>query len=166
MPLNYVRKCIPKKEDVLACKSMRLFGNLVHRPGLWHVNRKTVSRAAAIGLFFAFLPIPFQMVLAMAGAVFFQANAPLSVALVWITNPFTMPPIFYGAFVLGSWVTGYSVSGLNFSNFMPWLQSNSLDAFLVFLSGCLIFSLSFSLIGFVSVRLFYFVNAKRVGGMI
>jgi len=163
MPINYVRKKIPGKDDILSCKSLCVFGRFMHSPGIWDINKKTISRAIAIGLFFAFIPVPFQMVLAMASAILFQAYAPLSICMVWITNPITMPPIFYGAFVLGSWVTDYSVSGLSFSNFMPWLESNSSDVLFVFLSGCLIFSLFFSFVGFVSVRLYYFLVERRIG---
>jgi uncharacterized protein (DUF2062 family) len=48
-----------------------------------------------VGLFCAFIPVPFQMLLAAPSAIIFSANLPVSIALVWITNPITMPPIFF-----------------------------------------------------------------------
>ena len=70
-------------------------GNLLHDPNLWHLNRHSVARAMAVGLFVALIPIPLQMLLAAAIAVLARSNLPISISLVWLTNPVTMPPIFY-----------------------------------------------------------------------
>jgi uncharacterized protein (DUF2062 family) len=37
-----------------------------------------------VGLFCAFIPVPFQMLLAAPSAIIFSANLPVSIALVWI----------------------------------------------------------------------------------
>lgn len=43
----------------------------------------------------------------MAGmAILCRVNLPISVALVWITNPLTMPPMFYAAYYLGAHLLG------------------------------------------------------------
>ena len=62
---------------------------------LWHPCRETVSTGLAIGLFFAMLPIPGQMILAAWGAVKLRANIPLTIAACWVTNPATQGPIIY-----------------------------------------------------------------------
>ncbi|MFT6656747.1 MAG: hypothetical protein ACJAWI_003533, partial [Marinomonas primoryensis] len=40
-------------------------------------------------------------------AIPLRANIPLSIALVWITNPITMPFVFYFNYKVGSLILGY-----------------------------------------------------------
>ena len=72
-------------------------------PNLWHLNRHSAAGGFGIGLFFAFWPVPFQMWLSAFAAIPLRVNLPLSVATVWLTNPITMPPIFYGAYKVGNY---------------------------------------------------------------
>ena len=65
-----------------------------HQPNLWHFNRRTLAKGVAVGFFCAFIPVPFQMLLAILGALIFKTNLPLAILAVWITNPITMPAIF------------------------------------------------------------------------
>jgi len=50
-------------------------------------------------------------------AVFFRINLPISVVLVWITNPITIPPMFYASYRVGAWVLGIDIdaAGLEFT---------------------------------------------------
>ncbi len=91
---KFLQKYLPDRRQITEKKSLRIFGKLIYNPNLWHLNRKSAARAFSVGLFFAWVPLPFQMVLAAGGAMIFHANLPLSVALVWLTNPITMPVFF------------------------------------------------------------------------
>ena len=106
MPKHIIKRFTPDHEVIRNHKHLRLFGDLLHDPNLWHLNRRSVSGALAVGLFWAFIPIPMQMVAAAATAIFVRVNLPISVALVWITNPITMPPIFYFTYLVGTWILG------------------------------------------------------------
>ncbi len=56
---------------------------------LWHPCRETLSSGLAVGLFFAMLPIPGQMILAALSAVKLRGNVPVAIAACWVTNPIT-----------------------------------------------------------------------------
>ena len=109
MPRKTLQKWMPDPERIRRIPSLQRFGHWLHEPGIWHLNRHSVARAFAIGLFIAMIPIPGQMVVAGLLAIRLTANLPFSVALVWLTNPFTMPFLFYGTYWLGSRLIGNSV---------------------------------------------------------
>ena len=92
MARKVLQKYLPHFHRVREHQTLRLFGSVALKDNLWHLNRRSVARAFAIGVFCAFLPIPGQMVVAAALAIVFASNLPLAVLLVWITNPVTHPP--------------------------------------------------------------------------
>ncbi|UVE19227.1 DUF2062 domain-containing protein [Pseudomonas sp. LS44] len=104
MPRRLFKRYMPNPQSIREHKSLRFLGSLMHDPNLWHLNRHSVSRAMAVGLFAAFIPIPMQMLLAATLALPVRGNLPISVGLVWLTNPITMPPVFYCTYKLGAWV--------------------------------------------------------------
>ena len=104
MDFTRFRKYLPTKKHVDNSKLLRPIHHLLVDPNLWHMNRDSVPKAAFIGVFCCFVPIPAQMVLAGLLAIFARANVPLSLAGCWITNPITFAPIFYFCFQLGAWL--------------------------------------------------------------
>ncbi len=62
-----------------------------------------IALGVALAMFVTFLPIVgIQTVVAIGLAALFRANKAVCVPIVWITNPATMLPIFYGCFKLGA----------------------------------------------------------------
>jgi len=102
MPRQFIKRYMPDPSSIREHKSLRFFGRLLHDPNLWHLNRRSVARAMGIGIFAALMPMPFQMVLAGLLAIWVRGNMPISVSLVWLTNPLTMPPVFYCTYKLGA----------------------------------------------------------------
>lgn len=104
MPRNLLKRYMPDPESIKNNRSLRFLGGLIHDANLWHFNRHSIARAAAIGLFWAMIPMPMQMLAAALLAIPLRANLPLSIGLVWLTNPLTMPPIYYTTYKLGTWL--------------------------------------------------------------
>jgi len=75
---------------------------VMDHPVYFSVNRKTVTRAIWIGVFVSFIPIPMQMLVAVLLALLARVNIAVAAIGVWVTNPFTMVPLFYLAYRLGA----------------------------------------------------------------
>ncbi len=146
---------MPDAKTVREHKNLQFFGTLLHNPNLWHLNRESVARAFAIGLFMAFVPIPFQMIPATAFAIFFHANLPISVALVWISNPVTTAPIFYFCYLVGTWILGAPAQDIQFEMTWEWLTSGFLAIWQPFLLGCFFVSTVLSVTGYFAMHGFW-----------
>lgn len=106
MPRKLLKKYLPDPMRLREHKHLRVFGARLADPNLWHLNRRSVANGTFIGIFCALLPIPFQMFPAGMLAIFFRANMPITIALVWVTNPLTAVPVWYGTYRFGSLLLG------------------------------------------------------------
>jgi hypothetical protein len=89
---------------MLANRWLRPFARFFGDPNIWHFNRRCVARGAAVGMFFG-LSIPFAQAPAAALlSVPLRANVPVAALVTFISNPFTTPFIYLGAYELGSWM--------------------------------------------------------------
>ncbi len=152
MPKKLLKKYMPSSESIKENKNLRFLGDRIHDPNLWHLNRRSVAAAFAIGLFVAWIPTPGQMILAALPALYFRANLPISVGLVWITNPLTMPPMFYFAYRLGLWILNQPSPDADFEFSLDSVMSGIGDVGGPFLMGCLVLGTLFSLIGYFGIR--------------
>jgi uncharacterized protein (DUF2062 family) len=143
---------MPDHRTIREHKNLKFFGQLLHDPNLWHLNRRSVSGGFAVGLFVAFVPVPFQMVLAAAVAIFSRVNLPIAASLVWVTNPFTMPPIFYLAYKTGAWILREPTHHINFALTFEWLMTQLGDIWEPFLLGCFIFGTISAVMGSLLIR--------------
>ncbi len=152
---------MPDPHKIKNNKSLGIFGELLHEPNLWHLNRRSIAGAFAVGLFFAWWPVPFQMVLAAGAAIIFHANLPLSVALVWITNPVTMPVMFYFAYVVGNWVLGVPEMAFHFEPTVEWLTNGFSAIWKPFLTGCLLIGSICSFLGYVGIKIIWRIYISK-----
>lgn len=155
MPRKLIQKYLPHPDKVKNNRYLNVFGPVIHEPQLWHLTRHSVAKAFMVGLFFAFWPVPFQMVLAAGVAILVRANLPLSVALVWITNPVTMPFLFGLAYYVGGLVLGHETGQLSFELSWAWLEQNLAGLWQPFLLGCGICAIVAGFIGYFAMGLFW-----------
>ena len=147
---------MPDTEKIRNNKQLnKVFGTLLHDPNLLHLNRRSVSMAFLVGLFMAFVPLPSQMIMAAAVAIYIRCNLPISVALVWISNPVTMPPIFYFAYKVGATILNTPERAFTFDLSWEWLGTELAAIWEPFLLGCLVCGVVFGVLGFGLIRLLW-----------
>jgi len=154
MPKKLIKRFMPDHTTIREHKHLRFFGTLLHDPNLFHLNRRSASGAFAVGLFMAFVPLPIQMLLAAAAAILFRVNLPISVVLVWLTNPVTIPPMFYFAYLVGTWIVGVPVHMEQgaFQLSFEWLMHELGAIWQPFLLGCLVTGTVSAMVGYFGVR--------------
>jgi len=156
MPRKFIKRFMPDHQKIREQKCLRFFGTCLHNPSLWHFNRHSVAGAFFIGMVCAFIPIPFQMVLAASLAIFFHVNIPVSVALVWLTNPLTMGPLFYFTYEVGEWILGLpDTDNFYFEPTWDWLVGLFSNNWGPFLLGCLVTGLTLGIVGYFSIHLIW-----------
>lgn len=130
---------------------------LIHKykipPEYLSTNRKMVSRAVFLGLFIAFIPMPFQMLAVLAFVPFFRFNVPIGLAMCWLTNPITMPPMYYAEYLTGSFILGIEPEAVEMS--VEWFSHNMQNIFIPLYAGTLIFSAVGSLSAYWAVNYFW-----------
>lgn len=115
--IQRLRALAPSREQLEANPSLRRLAPWLGNPKLWQWSRRGVAAGAAVGLFIGFaIPIA-QILLAALAAVVLRVNLPVAAAGTLITNPLTVPPIYYAAYQIGSWATGVSApASLSFAD--------------------------------------------------
>jgi len=155
MPRRIIKRYLPDPESIRDHKHLRFLGTLLHDPNLLHLNRRSVSGAFVVGLFWAFVPVPLQMIFSAATAIALRVNLPISVALVWLTNPLTMGPVYYFTYKLGTWILGTPMQKVSFEFSYEWFTHELGQVWEPFLLGSLVTSVVSAILGYVFVRLFW-----------
>jgi hypothetical protein len=101
------------------------------------------------------------MVLAAAAAILVRSNLPISVILVWISNPLTMGPMFYGAYKFGAWMLSAPHNKFSFELSLDWLMTEMLAIWKPFLLGCFTMAVISGLLGFFTVRILWRLHIVR-----
>ena len=117
----------------------------------FNINRKMITRGVFVGLFWGFIPMPMQMLAVVSTTPFIRFNVPIAIAMVWLSNPFTMPPMYYMEYLTGNFILGHE--GIdNIELTLDWFSNNMGDIFVplyvgtafysVIVSGCIYFLLN------------------------
>lgn len=103
--INYLRRSLRWVEE------HRLFRPWRHhfaKRALWSLDRRAIALGVATGLFFGVTTPVAQIVFATLAAILLRANLVVAAGSTLVTNPITFPFIYYGAFQIGSALTGSS----------------------------------------------------------
>ena len=155
MPRELLKRYMPNPERIKRTRSLRFLGDILHDPNLWHITRHSVARAMACGLFVAMLPIPMQMLVSAFAAILIRANLPISVGMVWLTNPITMPPVFFAQYTIGTLLLGAPERGMPMELSLTWLTTEIQHIWQPMLVGSLLTGVVAASIGYFGTLLYW-----------
>ena len=158
---------LPRRSNIHRYPVLKWFSNFAYeRSFLWTFRSKTIVPALFWGVWIAMLPIVgLQMVVVFFLALLVRANLPIIIALQWISNPFSMGPIYFADYQIGMiflrlFGIDYERNKLLSANFnwaeFSWADlKNLLDTFPPMLVGGSVIGIS---LGVVSVFLYKVVS--------
>ena len=94
---------LPRRSNIHRYPVLKWFAKTAYaRSYLWSFKGNAMVQALFWGIWIAMLPIVgIQMIVVFLLALIVRANLPLIVALQWISNPFTMAPIYFADYEIG-----------------------------------------------------------------
>ena len=115
------------------------------------INRKSISRGVLIGLFWGFIPMPMQMLAVLSITPFIKFNVPIAISMVWLSNPLTMPFMYYMEYQTGNFLLGNpSLDNINLS--LDWFSQNWDKIITPLYVGTIPYSVG------VSILIYFFIN--------
>lgn len=107
-----LRRWLPTAQTLEQTKGFSWLGHYLRQhPRLWVLHRRGFALGVALGIGIGVIPLPLQMPAAMLAAAALRANVAAAAAATWLTNPFTMAPIWALAAFLGSFVVPRAAPG-------------------------------------------------------
>lgn len=123
------------------------------------VNKSMVTKAIFIGLVIALLPLPMQMLIILFLMKFFTFNVPLALLLCWITNPVTIPFIYYYEYIIGSYILQSEIAEIEMT--IEWFNTNFSDIFIPLYLGSFVVALSVASLSYFFVNYIWIYNVYK-----
>jgi uncharacterized protein (DUF2062 family) len=172
MPRKVIKKFLPEHRTLVESRWLRPFRALLHDPALIVPHRRGVARGFAVGLFWAFMPVPGQSIFAAVCSVWLRVNVVVAMVTTWITNPFTAVPFVLTAHWIGALIIGphaapppetvalgsvdlFSLEALR----EGWRELRQLGA--EFLLGSMVLATVSAALGFAALNWFWLWSVRR-----
>ncbi len=127
------------------------------------INRKSVSTAILVGLFWAFIPMPMQMLAVLATTPFLKFNVPLALSVVWLSNPVTMPPMYYMEYLTGNFILGREgIDTIEITT--DWFTDNLKNIFVPLYVGASFYSIVVSSLIYLIINRLWIFSVKQEKG--
>lgn len=124
------------------------------------INRKSVSRGVLIGLFWGFVPMPMQMLAVLACTPFVRFNVPIAFMMVWLSNPVTMPLMYYMEYKTGNLLLGREgIEGVELT--LEWFQNHWDDIVLPLYVGTIPYSVGVSSLLYLLINRLWILSVRR-----
>jgi uncharacterized protein len=149
---RFFKRVLPEHHKFQQHEQLGVLGDILHDPNIFHLNRHSAAGGVAIGLFLAFIPIPGQMLVAALAAIYFRVNLPLAVVFVWLSNPITIPPLFFLCYKTGALMLQKTPIQLAFEPSLEWFSGIIVDIWDALLLGSLTLGGLSALTGYFVIR--------------
>lgn len=155
MPRRFFRKFALKRHEFGERWFLTPFQHLLHDGRLWGIRRKNVVPAFALGMFIAFLPLPGHILGATLVALMLRINIPVAALTTFVSNPLTMPPIYYFNYRLGALILPGDSAPFRFEPTLDWFTSTFLTMWQPLLLGSVLAGGAAALVGYVALDLLW-----------
>lgn len=154
---NMIRKVLKKKPSD---KLHTLLKKYKIKTEYFTINRRLVSNGVLIGVFFALLPLPSQIMFVLFTTLFIRFNIIIALSIVLLTNPITMPFVIFIEYHLGNWLL-HSNLKVKIELSMQWIEHNYSSILLPLLVGSFSAAVVLSLSSYLIVRILWIQSAKK-----
>lgn len=161
MPKKFIRRYLPNPLKVKDHKHLKIFGDWIHNPNLWHINRHSVAKAVTVAFFVSYIPLPGHMLLSTLIAIPFHANLLIAIALVWIANPLTMGPMYYFAYEVGVHLLQLPHEAFHFELTLHWFIREFEHIALPLFVGGILCGAVLALFGNIATRVIWRIAITR-----
>jgi len=124
------------------------------------ISRRSVTRGVGIGLFWGFIPMPMQMAAVLATTPFIRFNVPIAISMVWLSNPVTMPPMYYMEYLTGNFLLGREgIQDIELT--LEWFQNHIGDIFVPLYVGTAFYSIVVSGLIYLGLNWLWIHSVKK-----
>jgi uncharacterized protein (DUF2062 family) len=155
MPRRFFRKFALKRDRFRGQWYLSPFDHLLHDQNLWGIRRRTVVPAFSLGLFIAFMPFPGHPLIAALIALALRVNIPIAAITTFISNPLTMPPMYFLAYRTGRILLGMPPQPFHFELTLTWVKESFIIIWQPMLLGCVLLGSAVALIGYIGLDLLW-----------
>ena len=153
---KFIKRVTPSVSQIRNNRFLKRFGKHLNAEHLWHINKNQVALSLNIGVFIAFIPLPGHMIVAALLALLLRANLPVAIASVWISNPFTMLPMYGFGYFLGAHTLGISMENIEFNSWTVIL-----DFWQPLFLGCVLLGAIMAFMANILLRVVWIYSVNR-----
>lgn len=158
MPRRVFKRLNRRRHEWRESRLLKPFRTLLEDPVYWSLNRRSVTRAFAVGLFICCSPLPLHPLIAACLALLLRVNVPVTIGTVFVNNPITMVPIYFGAYWIGCQLMGIPLQPFEFRMSWDWVMNDLLPVWKPFVLGCFVLGLLAALTGYIVLGLLWHLS--------